>query len=561
MPINTACPMCGHKWQAPDNAQGRQVRCPECYQVYGMAGTPDPKAAPQRTGASHTGASHAGAPKRAATNGSYAGAPMVRPSPSSQGGAARRPATAGSQAGNQAVRRPADTPAPFTAPGSVSPAPVPAPRPAAAPAPRSSGGGSSVLGIFVVLFLLLGMGGAGIVGLIYLKKAVEPADSAVAKANDGPVAKADEPQPPTEAEKKPAAADNKPTTPDKKPTAPDKKAAAPETKTKTAPVEPAKPTAQKPVSREGYLVNMLQGPAVLGDGELTVTAAGIGSLQANGVNPKEKYFIVRLALRNTSKTNNIDFYGWGPPDPINEKTPPQLLDSMGNSIKPVVFPVGVTIEGQTSAQTIHPGEQATDVVVFAVPRNDALYLKLILGGPEKREGTFRILIPAAKFVAAAPEPKPAPPVVKAPDPKPPMPAPPVVVVPPEVAALIKGLQSPKPEDRLAAIGKLGDMKADAAPAVAELVKHLDDANEQFRLATVQALGKIGPKAAPAVPDLVRRLSAEGAAPVRAETARTLGLIGPAAAAATDALKVALQDADATVVQEVRMAIKLIEGNN
>jgi HEAT repeat protein len=61
-----------------------------------------------------------------------------------------------------------------------------------------------------------------------------------------------------------------------------------------------------------------------------------------------------------------------------------------------------------------------------------------------------------------------------------------------------------------------------------------------------------------VPDLVRKLKVDGAAPVRAESARALGLIGPAAAAgATDALKVALQDTDAMVVEQVRAALKLV----
>jgi hypothetical protein len=306
--------------------------------------------------------------------------------------------------------------------------------------------------------------------------------------------------------------------------------------------------------REGALVVM--GPALLGNSQVTVTQASVGPVEANGIDPKTKLLSIQLKITNTSPTQKVFFYGWGINDSINEKSPPQLFDSMGNALKRINLPVGTLLKGQTDAATLKTGESATDVLVFAAPSADSLFVKLVLGGPgDQREGRYRVLIPRDRIQRAT-APPPADPV----KPKPPdKPKPEEPQLPPALKALVEHLSNEKPEVRAAALAKLLEMKDAALPAIKEISNLLGSQDESIRVGVLKWLEGLGPKAAPAATLLAARLSSENKAEIRAQVATLLGVIGADAKEAVNALRTALQDTDPEVQKQAKEALKLIQG--
>lgn len=117
-------------------------------------------------------------------------------------------------------------------------------------------------------------------------------------------------------------------------------------------------------------------------------------------------------------------------------------------------------------------------------------------------------------------------------------------------ALVRGLQSHTPSNRLQAakdLGRLGWLAREALPA---LVKALDDSDSKVREAAAHAIGQMGPDGLPALSGMLNHQDKY----VRRNAAWALGKLGPLARPALPSLCAALKDNDPRTASGIAQAL-------
>src|SRR5438874_1724976 len=120
----------------------------------------------------------------------------------------------------------------------------------------------------------------------------------------------------------------------------------------------------------------------------------------------------------------------------------------------------------------------------------------------------------------------------------------------KIAALLKDLKSNDDMVRYEAITALAEYGPDAADAVPILVKLLEEPNEELRVAATLTLGKIGKSAVAPVAALLNNPDVD----IRCYALWTLGNIGPAAKDTAPRALTALNDKEASIRQKAAYAL-------
>lgn len=109
---------------------------------------------------------------------------------------------------------------------------------------------------------------------------------------------------------------------------------------------------------------------------------------------QEKLLKIELVIENKHTNRKISFEGWGSSSTFLADDAPHVSDNFGNAYKRISFGLGSRIDGQASSESIYPGKQAKDLLVFEAPVENVDYLRLELpatnfGGT----GKLRLQIP------------------------------------------------------------------------------------------------------------------------------------------------------------------------
>jgi hypothetical protein len=138
-------------------------------------------------------------------------------------------------------------------------------------------------------------------------------------------------------------------------------------------------------------------PFKVGDVELTVKSAGIGSCYVLGDNAVGEGFLVVLNVKNAHENKQLRLATWG-----NDKTV-KLTDNFGNIFKyKIPPPYGrrkwVFEDKDRLSVNLNAGENYDDVMMFEEPGKNIEFLRLEL--PAKsigKEGTIKIQINKSEF--------------------------------------------------------------------------------------------------------------------------------------------------------------------
>lgn len=544
--IDTECPLCGHKGKVPPKFSGKQVKCPECCNVFNIGGpgaTAGSHPGNQRIGA--TAGSKAGNEKIAATSGSKAGNEKISP-------------TSGSKAGNEKIKvngkveekkvvrpnsethhgtmkvvkgagsNPGDTKK-VSKPGGSNQGN--SKKPAAKPAkssgfgsftfdePTDSGGGRrrrrkgpSMVPLLFSLLLLVGV----IIGGTVIYNQMFGGAEATSEQASTPSAK-EEPK----IEKK-----------------------DPEPKKEDLPIP-------------DQWVDVTKGAFKHGDVSIRVTGVAIAPVKLKGQEAKDaKHFVMKLEIENRG-AERVDYQGWGTAEPINDANPAVMKDSSGKAYKRLTFGAGAQVEGMVLAESIQPGKMVNDVVVFEVPAESSPYVRIELPAVNlNKQGKVRLEVPKSLYgsgLVAKIDPK----VDPKKDPK--DPPPPGGEESKTVTLLRKQLKGAKTaKDQVDFITALGEQGAAAHTAAPELTAFVKIKNEVIQIEAIQALAKIGPLAAKeSLPVLRETLIKDTSFKVRVETAKALGKMGAQAKEAMKELMEAVKEKDEELVESAKVAIKLI----
>lgn len=170
-----------------------------------------------------------------------------------------------------------------------------------------------------------------------------------------------------------------------------------------APAEPTRPV-ENPMAEPVY-ADATKGAVKVGDFEVLVLEVRydkvpiVQLLGEEGTSPRPA-LMVRVGIRNKSPTKKLDFTGWAPGGglapgglaggggivPVNQ-SPATLKDDLGNAYKPAALETGVTVKDQKYRESIHPGKNLEDILIFESPvaKAQALLLDLplkALGGSD-----------------------------------------------------------------------------------------------------------------------------------------------------------------------------------
>jgi hypothetical protein len=347
-----------------------------------------------------------------------------------------------------------------------------------------------------------------------------------------------------------------------------------ETKPETKPDEPVvevKATEAKPEPPLSF--NVEKEPAIISNGkdlaaQIKVVGVQFGVPQSKDANaPQDKRFMVQLEVENKGKAP-LNFQGWGTVEIINETHKPTMTDAAGTAFKRIDIPGGT--DGMALAETIMPGgKPVRDMIVFEAPPGGTPFIKVELSAENLdlgfKDRRFTLLMSQgilAKAGLPKPEPKPMPkpePGDK-PDPKPEM-KPEMGKEPAEVAVLKDGLKSKLAPSRQEAINGLAALGPAAAGATPEIVLVLQkDSVEVIRAAAAECLGKFKDKAKAAAPALIQAMKKDDFPKVRVEAVTALTRMGPdVAKEAVPAMKEALkEEKDDVVKKTLEEAIKKLD---
>ena len=131
----------------------------------------------------------------------------------------------------------------------------------------------------------------------------------------------------------------------------------------------------------------------------------------------DKLLMVKLRLRNSSNTKKIDYHGWQPDFVGLLGEPASLADDKGNDYKRITFGIDKVAGRISRGESIYPGKEITDVLVFEEPVATCKYLILSLPSAAlKADKDAKVRIPRSFWDPNAPiekppvETKPEPPV-------------------------------------------------------------------------------------------------------------------------------------------------------
>lgn len=338
--------------------------------------------------------------------------------------------------------------------------------------------------------------------------------------------------------------------------APKAAASEPETKPETKPedqvaeVKPTEPKAEPTVS-----FNVEKEPAIISNGKDLTAQVKVVGLQygvppikdANA--PQDKRLMLSLEVENKGKAP-LNFQGWGTVEIINESHKPTLTDLSGAMFKRIDIPGGT--EGMALAETIMPGGKAVrDMIVFEAPSGGTPLIKVELSAENLdlgfKDRRFILLMSQSTLAKAGlpkPEVKPMPkPDGDKPDMKPDK-KPEPAKEPQEVLVQRDALKNSKlAVSRKGAIDALAEIGPAAASATPDLIAVVEkDKDEQVRLAAVECLGKFKDKGKEAAPALIQAMKKDDFPKVRIECATALSRMGPDVAKdAVPAMKEAVKD--------------------
>lgn len=301
-----------------------------------------------------------------------------------------------------------------------------------------------------------------------------------------------------------------------------------------------------------------KGPARIGDVLIHLTGVAYAVPTGKEIEAKDKLLLVALKLENKG-FKPVDFQGWGCVELINEKHPPVALVGE-ESFKRVTFGAGKLVDGQILAETIQPGKSIGDVVVFEPPPSGAPFVKIELSAENfggKENDKFVLLI-SNTLLTKGGLPKPDPKIDPKVEPQPVEQKELAVVA--QYRALLKNPKQAMPV-KLEAIAVLAELGPAAATAIPVLVPILQkDTSETVRLAVAECLTKFGPRAKEAVPALIERVKSDEFWKVRAECANALARIGPDAKDSLVALNdQVLKEKDEQALNAIKEAIKRLGG--
>lgn len=590
MPIPIECPLCGHKGAVPDKFDNKQVKCPECCNLFFASPTGGPPPSSSKTGGSQAGTMKVSAAggnqvrrpasptmpgtQKLPTGGSQYGNVKISVPGGSQHGTLKKP---GSHAGTQkspaggsaagTMKSPGAGSAAGTAKAPVKPAAgshqgmskkpgsasgtakKPPARPASrdpwsnleysdAPADNESVGRNYrkrrqrrlLTNLFVLFFLIGFLGIIGLGGAFTYSHIQGGGNIQDLFAKLVP-----------------------------------KKSTEDKGATETAPEDdPGLPPVPKETKPEGpTLFDPSKGPARIGDVAIHLTGVTYAVPTGKDIEAKDKLLLVALKLENQGG-KPVDFQGWGCLEVINEKHPPVAQDAEGQSFKRVTFGAGKLVDGQILAETIQPGKSIGDVVVFEPPPGGTPFVKVELSAENfggKETDKFVLLISntiLTKGGLPKADPKIDPKIDPKGDPKPVELKELAVVA--QYRALLKNPKQALPVKR-EAIAVLTELGPAAATAIPDLLPILQkDPDESIRLAAAECISKFGPRAKDAVPALIERVQKDDFWKVRAECANALSRIGPDAKDSLVALNdQVLKEKDEQALAAIKEAIKRLGG--
>lgn len=152
------------------------------------------------------------------------------------------------------------------------------------------------------------------------------------------------------------------------------------------------------------------GPAVKDDVEVSIGRVAytrpIWAVDGSFVAGENPMLIVKIRVRNLSKTRIVDYKTWSPTSATSslDTNSGTLSDTFGNNYKALVRNTDRWVDGQVPAKELQPGDEVGDVLVFSRPVRNVEKLRLRL--PMSRigkSGDVLIEIPAAMIQWVADE--------------------------------------------------------------------------------------------------------------------------------------------------------------
>jgi hypothetical protein len=120
-----------------------------------------------------------------------------------------------------------------------------------------------------------------------------------------------------------------------------------------------------------------------GNIQVTITGIRCGSVECKSpfgqsASQKDKYLLVTVRLQNVSTNKKVDYKTWNGEMIQFGNAFATLEDNSGNVYKRIGFPFGMEPIGQVRSESIYPGKEVSDLLVFEPPIEGNGPLKLSL---------------------------------------------------------------------------------------------------------------------------------------------------------------------------------------
>ena len=141
----------------------------------------------------------------------------------------------------------------------------------------------------------------------------------------------------------------------------------------------------------------------LGDIAVMVMSAKTGIVQlrehlmdAEDGTSKDPHLTIWLTIQNQSERKKLDYQSWASDLFSFGNDRVTLKDDAGNSYRGVNFGLSTKVKGAAGSESVYPGKDIQDALVFELPIDKIEYLELVLPGKHiGEEGEFRFRIPKA----------------------------------------------------------------------------------------------------------------------------------------------------------------------
>jgi len=138
-----------------------------------------------------------------------------------------------------------------------------------------------------------------------------------------------------------------------------------------------------------------QGDIAIRIGSMTIGKVKVGSVGADKTS-KDDFISMAILIKNQSESRKIEYNSWGCDGMSWNQECATLTDNFNNKYKRASFGFMVQPKGQLICESIYPGKEVADVLVFEPPVEKATELRLELpasyfGG----KGYIRVRIPAS----------------------------------------------------------------------------------------------------------------------------------------------------------------------